>query len=155
VMKALEKERSGRYETATGLAQDLQRYLHDEPVLARPPSTVYRLRKLVRRHRGAALAALLVLLAVLVGISGTGWQAVDATRERDAKQLALDQSRLLAAELAFDKGQLLGERGDADLALLWLARSLTLAPPDAAALQAAIRTSLGAWQCQVSSMRLV
>src|SRR5262245_21525679 len=52
VMKCLEKDRNRRYDTASGLARDLERYLHDEPVLACPPSPGYRLRKLVRRHKG-------------------------------------------------------------------------------------------------------
>src|SRR6202163_3589979 len=51
VMKALEKDRTRRYDTANGLALDIQRYLDDEPVQACPPSASYRLRKLVRKHR--------------------------------------------------------------------------------------------------------
>src|SRR6476619_4472897 len=51
VMKALEKDRGRRYETANGFAQDLQRYLADEPVQACPPSTAYRLRKFARKNR--------------------------------------------------------------------------------------------------------
>src|SRR5262249_19623707 len=57
VMKALEKDRSRRYETANGFAMDVQRYLADEPVLACPPSAGYRLRKFVRRNRGPVVAA--------------------------------------------------------------------------------------------------
>ena len=57
VMKALEKDRARRYETANGFALDLRRYLDDEPVLARAPSAAYRLGKLVRRHR-TVMAAL-------------------------------------------------------------------------------------------------
>ena len=64
-MKSLEKERSRRYETANGLARDIERYLHDEPVEACPPSAGYRFRKLTKKHRGllttaAAFIALLV-----------------------------------------------------------------------------------------------
>src|SRR5262249_27176086 len=84
VMKALEKDRTRRYDTASALAQDIQHYLADEPVLAGPPSTGYRLRKFVKRNRGAVLAASLVLLAVLTGAALRGWQAVrgaDAQRE--------------------------------------------------------------------------
>jgi len=51
-MKCLNKERSRRYETANGLGMDVQRFLADEPVLARPPSAGYRLRKFVRRNAG-------------------------------------------------------------------------------------------------------
>jgi tetratricopeptide (TPR) repeat protein len=95
VMKCLEKERARRYETANGLARDVQRYLADEVVEARPPSAAYRLRKFARRYRGAmataaGFAGLLVLAAAVFA-----WQAVRATRaearaalERDAAQEA-------------------------------------------------------------------
>ncbi len=71
VMKALEKDRNRRYETANGFAMDVQRYLADEPVLAGPPSAWYRLRKFVRRNKGPVLAACLVVLALVAGILGT------------------------------------------------------------------------------------
>src|SRR5438045_2018803 len=67
VMKALEKDRNRRYETANGLAMDLQRYLADEPVVACPPSRAYRLRKFARRNKGPVLAASLVVLALVGG----------------------------------------------------------------------------------------
>jgi serine/threonine protein kinase len=89
VMKALEKDRSRRYEMATGLAADVQRYLAGEPVLAHPPSTAYRLRKFVRRHRGPVLAASVVLLALLAGIAGTTFGLVRAEeRRREAEKAA-------------------------------------------------------------------
>jgi WD40 repeat protein/serine/threonine protein kinase len=70
VMKCLEKDRNRRYETANGLAQDVRRYLRDEPVLARPPTALYRFRKFARRHRMALSmatgAALVVLLAAVL-----------------------------------------------------------------------------------------
>src|SRR5262249_31999567 len=65
VMKCLEKQRERRYETANALARDIQRYLADEVVEARPPSARYRLRKYVGRNKGRVLAASLVLLALL------------------------------------------------------------------------------------------
>jgi serine/threonine-protein kinase len=71
VMRCLEKHRDRRYETANGLARDVQRYLADEPVEARPPSAGYRLSKFLRRNRGPVLAAGLVLLTLLGGIVGT------------------------------------------------------------------------------------
>jgi WD40 repeat protein len=79
-MKCLEKDREGRYETASALALDLQRYLNDEPVLAGPPSTSYRLWKFLRRNRGVVLAVSLVLLALVTGIVGTTWGLIKATR---------------------------------------------------------------------------
>src|SRR5437762_829823 len=79
VMKALEKDRNRRYESVSALAADVRRYLHDEPVLACPPTLGYRLRKLVRRHRGPVLAVSLVVLALLVGIVGTTLGLIRAT----------------------------------------------------------------------------
>src|SRR5947209_6087500 len=88
VMKALEKDRNRRYETANGFAMDVRRYLADEPVLACPPSAGYRLRKLLRRHRGPVLAAALVLLALVAGIVGTTLGLVEARRQRDLTEQA-------------------------------------------------------------------
>src|SRR5262249_20127940 len=73
VMKALEKDRGRRYDTANGFAMDLQRYLADEPVLAGPPSAGYRVRKFLRRHRGPAIAASLIVLLLVGGMAGTTW----------------------------------------------------------------------------------
>ncbi|MHB1423544.1 MAG: tetratricopeptide repeat protein [Gemmataceae bacterium] len=83
VMKCLEKERGRRYQSAHGLARDIERYLAEEPVLAGPPSATYRLRKFVSRHKGSVLAAALLLLALVGGIAGTtlGW--LEAQRQRD------------------------------------------------------------------------
>jgi eukaryotic-like serine/threonine-protein kinase len=69
VMMALEKDRTRRYETANGLAADIQRHLAHEPVVAAPPSRAYRLRKFVRKHRGAVIAASLVLVTLLGGLA--------------------------------------------------------------------------------------
>jgi serine/threonine protein kinase/Flp pilus assembly protein TadD len=96
VMKALEKDRSRRYETANGFAMDVQRYLADEPVQACPPSVAYRLRKFTRRNKATLTAAALVLLALLLGTIVSTWQAVRATRARDAERAshdALDAAR--------------------------------------------------------------
>jgi serine/threonine protein kinase len=89
VMKSLEKDRSRRYATANELSADVQRYLADEPVQARPPSVRYRLGKFVRKHRAGAVAASLVLAALTAGVVGTAFGLVRARRERDAKQSAL------------------------------------------------------------------
>ena len=65
VMKALEKDRARRYETANGFAADVMRHLANEPVVAAPPSQAYRLRKFVRKHRGGVIAASLIVLALV------------------------------------------------------------------------------------------
>ncbi|HTU18363.1 MAG TPA: tetratricopeptide repeat protein [Gemmataceae bacterium] len=103
VMKCLEKDRGRRYETAIGLAMDVQRYLTDEPVLAGPPSLRYKVRKLVHRNKGPVLAAALLLLALLGGIAGTSWGLLEARRQRDEadrqRQTAEEQrDRALKAE---------------------------------------------------------
>jgi WD40 repeat protein len=96
VMKALEKDRARRYESASALALDLQRYLADEPVAAGPPSAGYRLRKFVRRNRGPVLAAGLLLLALVAGVVGTGWGLVEAVRARkDEADQRRETDRLL------------------------------------------------------------
>jgi serine/threonine protein kinase/tetratricopeptide (TPR) repeat protein len=71
VMKALEKDRGRRYESASGFARDIERYLSDEAVEACPPSTRYRLHKFLRRHRAGALTAAGFVLALVAGIVGT------------------------------------------------------------------------------------
>jgi serine/threonine protein kinase len=78
-MKALDKDRGRRYETANGLALDVQRFLADEPVFARPPSSAYRFRKMVRRNKRAVTAAAVILVLVLVGAAVSTWQAIRAT----------------------------------------------------------------------------
>src|SRR5512143_3799525 len=85
VMKALEKDRDRRYETANGFAADIERYLHDEPVQACPPGRGYRLKKFVQRNKGPVAAAALVLLALAAGILGTTWGLVRAERARRAE----------------------------------------------------------------------
>jgi serine/threonine protein kinase/WD40 repeat protein len=102
VLKALDKDRKRRYETASAFAADVQRYLHDEPVLACPPSAWYRLRKNMHRHRGAALAAMLVVLALVAGMIGTTWGLIRAT---DAKAVAVYEAN--------EKAQALQDREDA------------------------------------------
>ncbi len=79
-MQCLEKDRTRRYDTASGLARDVQRYLKDEPVEARPPSSRYRLRKFVRRNRGAVAAGVTIAALVVLGGLVSTWQAVRATR---------------------------------------------------------------------------
>ena len=96
VMKCLEKDRTRRYETVHGLARDIERHLGDEPVLARPPSVAYRLRKLVRKHRGAAVATLAVLAALMGGLAlmAFGFARATAQRDRAEENLRLRKSWL-------------------------------------------------------------
>ncbi len=92
VMKALDKDRTRRYETANALARDIERYLSNQPVEACPPSASYRFRKFARRNRAALATISLVVAALVVGTVVSTWQAVRAAR---AERLAGSQ-RLLA-----------------------------------------------------------
>jgi serine/threonine protein kinase len=95
VMKCLEKDRTRRYETASALARDVERYLADEPVEACPPSAGYRLRKLLRKHRaavGTAAAFVLLLVAGVVVSAGLAVRATEAeAKARDKERLALEE----------------------------------------------------------------
>ena len=84
VMKALEKDRTRRYESASGFAADLQRYLTNELVVARPPSTIYRVQKLVRRNQTVFLAAAAVFAAILLG---AGFSIYELRRALTAERL--------------------------------------------------------------------
>ncbi|HEX5271429.1 MAG TPA: serine/threonine-protein kinase, partial [Gemmataceae bacterium] len=90
VMKALEKDRNRRYETANGFATDVRRYLADEAVLAFPPSAGYRLRKFARRYRRVLAPALAFVLLLVTGLVALSVAFVAADRERRQKESALE-----------------------------------------------------------------
>ena len=113
-MKCLEKDRTRRYETANGLAADLQRHLDNEPVVARPPSAASRFQKAWRRNRIAYSAGIAVVLALVIGIGVSVWQANIARQERvtadQAKRAALNseaakEEQRLAAESARERAE--------------------------------------------------
>src|SRR5262249_17999098 len=120
VMRCLEKNRARRYEAASGLARDIERYLHDEPVEACPPTAGYRLRKLARKHRAGLATAAAFAVLLLLGTVVSSWQAVrattaeaqanananeaqekarEATTQRDEAQKQRDEVRALAEQL--------------------------------------------------------
>src|SRR4051812_28694619 len=112
LLKALEKDRARRYDTANALGRDVQRYLADEVVEARPPSAGYRVKKFVRRHKGQVLAASLVLVALLAGMAGTTWGLIEARKqEQFARAETADKEKALLAEAER------GKERDAALAL--------------------------------------
>jgi serine/threonine protein kinase/WD40 repeat protein len=88
VMKALEKDRNRRYETANGFAMDLQRYLADEPVLACPPSAAYRFRKFARRNKGLLTATSVIMVTLLVAAATVSWKWWEAECAREQEQQA-------------------------------------------------------------------
>jgi tetratricopeptide (TPR) repeat protein len=92
VMKALEKDRSRRYETANGFAMDIQRYLADEPVQACPPSAWYRFRKMARRNRAAMTMAAMFTVALLIAVAALSVSTVVMSRGFAAEKKAHLQS---------------------------------------------------------------
>ncbi len=81
-MKALEKDRARRYETASDFAEDVQRYLNDEAVQACPPSAGYRLSKFARRNKGRLITTGLLTVTMLLAISGISWTLRDRAAQR-------------------------------------------------------------------------
>jgi serine/threonine protein kinase/tetratricopeptide (TPR) repeat protein len=86
VMKALEKDRGRRYETASNFAMDMERYLAGEPVLAVPPTPGYRLRKFIGKHKAPVTAGVLILVVLVIGIFGTTWGYIHATRAQKSAE---------------------------------------------------------------------
>jgi hypothetical protein len=89
VMKAIEKDRGRRYETASALAADVSRFLHEEPIEARPPSPLYRFRKFARRHKVTITTISFVAVAMIFGTGMSIWQWSRAVAEGDKKESAL------------------------------------------------------------------
>ncbi len=121
VMKCLEKDRARRYETANGLARDIERHLANEPVVARPPNALYRWQKVIQRNRLAFAAGTAVALALVLGavVSISMWQAARAEHER--RQV---QNKAVRQYVA--RGTELVNAGDLFGSLLWYAEALHL-----------------------------
>ncbi|HXJ57762.1 MAG TPA: hypothetical protein VNU68_13975, partial [Verrucomicrobiae bacterium] len=113
VMKCLEKDRGRRYETANALAADIQRHLTNEPVVARPPSAVYRFSRLVRRNKLTFAAAGAVTVAMLIGLIISSWQAMRAAKaEQQARRAALTE-RSLSEQARADRDRAVRAESDA------------------------------------------
>lgn len=126
VMKAIEKERERRYESVSEFAADISRFLSDEPVSARPPSTSYRLQKFAKKNRVLVVSGVLMLLLLITGVGATVWQAVRATNaERAAKvqeSIAIEKAdeakrRQKEAEEARDNAKAAAHRAESVLEL--------------------------------------
>ncbi len=142
VMKALEKDRARRYDSANEFAADVLRFLSGDPVEAAPPSAAYRLRKFARRHKGPVLAAGAVTIALVAGLAGTLWQAGVAAQQRDrARSEAIRaDDRAAAAQRAEAQAT---ERA-AELALVADFQSSMLSQVDAAAAGIALMSDIRA-----------
>jgi tetratricopeptide (TPR) repeat protein len=155
VMKALEKERGQRYETANGFARDVERYLRDEPVEACPPSAAYRFRKFARRNRGPLLAASAMLAMLLLLVAGLIVSNVRVARERNEKAAALKEKEkalaereqaLLAAKASAERAQAERQRAESNFVKARMAVTSILA--DAA-------TGQGSWSQLPPALRKV
>ena len=102
VLKALEKDRARRYETVDALAVDVEHYLHVEPVVARPPSRVYRIRKLMRRNKVATISVFAVSLSLILGMGFSSWLLAKervARRQAQVAQHAAERAEQRQAQM--------------------------------------------------------
>jgi serine/threonine protein kinase len=173
IMKALEKDRNRRYATPGDFAEDIARYLRGDAILARPPSTAYKLKKFAQRNRGAVLTAAAVAAALLVGTVLAIWQAVAARRaeaqalaDRDEKEQArkdADAARKKAEDFADQVREANALSGQAALAVYerrWAAAHADFAraerlQPDSVAvcfLRRFMYESLGLWDRYADDM---
>ena len=105
-LKALEKDRTRRYQTANALTVDLQRHLENKVVEARPPSAVYQLNKWIRRHKSVFAAGVAVAVALLLGLGVSIWQAARANLNAAATRRELYVARIRLAHQAWQDGNL-------------------------------------------------
>jgi tetratricopeptide (TPR) repeat protein len=103
VMKSLSKERDRRYESATALARDVERFLNHEPVQAGPPSASYKLRKFVRRNRPLVIAVAVMLFALIAGMTGTTFGLVRAEQQRSLAEDAAKEERRAKKQAEHDR----------------------------------------------------
>ncbi|MHC5025005.1 MAG: protein kinase domain-containing protein, partial [Planctomycetota bacterium] len=155
VMRALDKERNRRYDSAGGLAEDIERHLRGEAVNAGPPTAGYRLQKFVRRHRGPVIAACALVAVLVLGLAGTSFGLVEAKAARDDAVRAREAQREFTFRMAVDRGLALCDGGRVGPGMLWLARALEIAPSDAADTRRAIRANLNAWRRELNAIEMV
>jgi WD40 repeat protein/tRNA A-37 threonylcarbamoyl transferase component Bud32 len=166
-LKAMEKAPGRRYGTARELAGDLRRFLHGEPILARPVGRVERLGRWCWRNPALTAASVLAAGALVAVVVLSIRSAVEQSRaaaslrreqhqteaalaavrsQRDVADTQRRRAERLAADFALERGLALSEQGDIGLGLLWLARALSVAPPDSSAFQEIIRANLAGWE---------
>jgi tetratricopeptide (TPR) repeat protein len=98
VSKALEKEKDRRYSSAADLAEDIRRFLRDDPIVARAPSAGYQVRKFARRHKALVAGVLASFVLLLAGVITTSWQAVRASRAEQAAQARAQEAETARAQ---------------------------------------------------------
>ena len=148
ILKSLEKDRARRYETVNGFAVDVQRYLNDEAVAASPPSTAYRLKKLIRRNRGAFAAVAAIAVLLLAGVAGT---SIGLARSLRAEAEARRQAEIARAVNEFLNDDLLASVAPENLGREVMVRDVLDASaekiegrfPDKPLVEAEIRQTIG------------
>ena len=123
IRKALSKERSHRYQSASEMADDLDRYHRDEPISARPPTTREQLRRLAKRHRAFVVGSGAVLVVLIGGLFGMTWLAIERDRAR---------------------GEAVGALGESEGATLFLERAIEKVDPEALGRDVLLRDALQA-----------
>ena len=153
VMKALEKDRIRRYETAGDLARDVRRYLEQQPVVARPPSQWYRFTRFARRNRAAFIATSLVLLTLVSGTIVSAIMAISATESRnEANRLKEDAiafaNSLKEANVLLDSARANADQQQWSLSLTQYSRATELQPLHYLTWsgRGSLYTRLGAWR---------
>ena len=116
VMKALDKDRRSRYETANGLAMEIQRYLNDEAVLARPPSRMYALKKFVKRNRGLVASLATIMSLLVAGIFATSWATVWAFSE--SERANRKSAEAIEAAEAANQAMRVAQKSESEIATL-------------------------------------
>jgi hypothetical protein len=168
-LKAMAKEPPRRYASAAALAADLRRFLGGHAIEARPVGNAERLLRWGKRNPSLATAGGVACAALMAVAVVSTWAAVAEYRaaqeiQRAAQQVRLEKEKTeqalqattrLAATLALDQGLALCEQGEVGPGMLWLARSLEIAPADAADLRRVIRVNLGAWHHRLQPLNTI
>ncbi|MEW4453718.1 serine/threonine-protein kinase [Bremerella sp. JC817] len=152
VMKSLEKDRRRRYETAADLARDVQRFLDQQPVVARPPSSWYRFTRFARRNKTMFLATVIVLLSLVTGTIFSTWQAIRATiAQQETQELHLKEiesiEHLKEANVLLDSARANADEQRWQLALEQYTKAANLQPNHFLTLsgRGALLAQLGGW----------
>ena len=143
VMKALEKDRNRRYETAGALLHDVQRYLADQPIEACPPSTLYRVSKFARRNRAGLMITSVIGLALLMVVGVAGW----VVRDRAVRHAAIDQQ----VEQALKESQTWYQSGKLTEAMSAVKRAHGLLASDGS-IEKQLQSKVSQWQTDLETV---
>lgn len=159
LLKALEKNASDRYASASAMAEDMRRYLDGRAILAKPPGSIEVGWKWTLRHRGLVAAAFVTMLLTTI-IACVGALAVwrESQRTTNALANAKAQTRVAqfqAARLALERSLAMCENGDVSQGLIWMTYALQICPEEQTEYQRVIRTNVNAWSRQVHPLEMI